>query len=131
MTLKELDKAKALSECRRLLLHKAGMLDAERPAASMLLGYTFDADVCDVLRRTLAGEFRRLAGVAETRLRELGVVFPGDAVPGVEADKEPDPVWPAGCRKRGTCTRHEACMYTNCVHGGTDIRAAVHAAHAS
>ncbi len=81
MKLDDLDTVRKLAESRKLLLHKAAMLDAEAPAAGMFLGYTFDAAACDFLRRSLADRFRHLAGVPEAGLRELGVTFPATRCP--------------------------------------------------
>ena len=37
------------------------------------------------------------------------------------------PVWPIGCLKTGTCSRHGACMYLGCVHLGREIRSEIEA----
>ncbi|MFJ7441088.1 hypothetical protein ACIQW5_25920 [Methylorubrum thiocyanatum] len=94
MTLEELNEARELATRRAELLQEADDVEKRGAEAAHLFGHKFDLEMEDVLRMALAGELRRRAGVSEARLRELGIVFPGDAVPlpgGTAPEIDPGP----------------------------------------
>ncbi len=84
MTLDELNEAKELAARRAELFQEADDVERRGAEAAHLFGHKFDLEMEDVLRMTLAGELRRRAAASDNRLRELGVVFPGDPTPGVD-----------------------------------------------
>ncbi|QDI82417.1 hypothetical protein E8E01_19335 [Methylorubrum populi] len=87
MTLDELNEARELATRRAELLQEADDVEKRGAEAAHLFGHKFNLEMEDVLRMALAGELRRRAGVSEARLRELGIVFPGDPV----AEIDPGP----------------------------------------
>ncbi|SDM68130.1 hypothetical protein SAMN05216360_10396 [Methylobacterium phyllostachyos] len=84
MTLEDVKEVTELAARRAELLHEADDVETRGAEAAFLFGHKFDLEMEDVLRMALAGELRRRAGVSEARLRELGVTFPGDALPEVD-----------------------------------------------
>lgn len=91
------------------------------------------------LRKALAGY--RLVGPGELDPETVAQITPKTAIRGwdlvrgldkgalrLDADMKPVAVineWPRGCHSPNSCTRNEACMYTNCPHEGSDISTAI------
>jgi hypothetical protein len=81
MTLDELNEAKDLAAARERHLELAEKVLSNPIRAEYLFQIKLTDELADVVRTGVAAELRRRAGIAEARLRELGVLFPGDTLP--------------------------------------------------
>ncbi|MEE7475901.1 hypothetical protein [Methylobacterium hispanicum] len=87
MTLEELTNLSGLAVERERLLDLADRVQNRPIRATSLFGMPMDDSLEDAVRVGMETEYRRRAAVAEECLRELGVSFPGDPIPGVSRSR--------------------------------------------
>lgn len=82
-TIEDVRKAADAAEMRDTLLHLIDRAREERLTDQKAFGVPISSDLSDLLRALVVDDLLRRLSETEATLRELGIVFPGDPVPGL------------------------------------------------